>query len=234
MLALAGCAKLDLDEGFTLWKSDPQPQTPERLAAVWTETTLHQPGKPVVRGFGGRILFHGSDEQQAVLVEGNVIVYAYDNDRPNQEDPAPDKKFVFPAENLAKHSSDSSLGPSYSFWLPWDNAGGPQRRISLLTRFEDKSGKIVMSQMAHVTLPGPVAPPQGNSGLTQFPQHLPNRTTPSGTGPESLAHGSAARLASASRCRPLSCRVSSRLRTRQRQRNPVGPAVPRPPSEHGP
>ncbi len=109
LLPLSGCAKLDLGESFTLWKSDPKPQTPDSLAAVWTETTLHQPGKPVVRGFGGRILFHGSDQQQAVPVEGKVIVYAYDNDRPNQEDPAPDKKYVFPASNLASHQSESKL-----------------------------------------------------------------------------------------------------------------------------
>ena len=176
LLTLAGCAKLELGESLALWKSEPKPQTPESLAAVWTETTLHQPGKPVVRGFGGRILFHGGDQQQAVPVEGTVIVYAYDNDRPHQDDPAPDKKYVFPAANLAAHQSESSLGPSYSFWLPWDNAGGPQRRISLLARFEDKSGKIVMSQMAHVTLPGPVAPPQDNSGLAKVPPQLPGAT----------------------------------------------------------
>lgn len=186
LLALAGCAKLDLGESLPLWKSEPKPQTPDSLSAVWAETTLHQPGKPVVRGFGGRILFHGGEEQQAVPVEGNVIVYAYDNDRPNPEDPAPDKKYVFPAENLAQHQSESSLGPSYSFWLPWDNAGGPQRRISLLTRFEDKSGKVVMSQMAHATLPGPAAPPQSNSGLAQFPRQLPNATALPGAAPESF------------------------------------------------
>lgn len=170
LLALTGCAKLDLGEPFTLWKSEPQPQTPDSLAAVWTETTLHQPGKPVVRGFGGRILFHGSDRQQAVPVEGRVVVYAYDNDRPNPADPAPDKKYVFPADNLTAHRSESSLGPSYNFWLPWDQAGGPQRRISLLTRFEDQSGKIVMSQMAHVTLPGPVAQPPSDAGLSKAPR----------------------------------------------------------------
>jgi len=183
LLSLAGCAKLELGESFALWKSDAEPQTPESLAAVWTETTLHQPGKPVVRGFGGRILFHGGDQEQAVPVEGSVMVYAYDNDRPNPEDPAPDKKYVFPAQNMASHQSESSLGPSYSFWLPWDDAGGPQKRISLLTRFEDKSGKIVMSQMAHVTLPGPVAPPQSHSGLAQVSQPLPNPTAIPGASP---------------------------------------------------
>ncbi len=181
-LAFTGCAKLELGEGFTLWESDPKPQTPDSVAAVWTEASLHHPGQPVVRGFGGRVLFHGGDDQQAVPVEGKVIVYAYDNDRPNRDDPAPDKKFVFPAHTLAAHQSDSKLGPSYSFWLPWDNAGGPQRRISLLTRFEDDSGKIVLSQMAHVTLPGPIALPPNQAGLAQFPRDPQSRTALPGSG----------------------------------------------------
>ena len=42
LLPLSGCAKLDLGESFTLWKSDPKPQTPDSLAAVWTETTLQR------------------------------------------------------------------------------------------------------------------------------------------------------------------------------------------------
>jgi hypothetical protein len=106
-------------------------------------------------------MFHGKEagkqEPQAVLVDGDLMVYAFDNARANPDNPAPDKKYVFPAHNLTLHQSESSLGPSYSFWLPWDEAGGPQRQISLLTRFEDKSGKIVMSSMAHVTLPGQIA-----------------------------------------------------------------------------
>lgn len=169
LLAVTGCAKMELGDSFALWDSDPKPQTPDSVAAVWTEASLHHPGQRPVRGFGGRILFHGGDQQEAVPVEGKLTVYAYDNDRPNRDDPAPDKKFVFPADNLAAHESDSKLGPSYSFWLPWDEAGGLQRRISLLTRFEDARGKIVMSQMAHVTLAGATPMPMSNQGLAQTP-----------------------------------------------------------------
>lgn len=176
LLAAPGCAKWNLDESLAILESEPKPQTPDRVLAVWTDTTLNQPGKSAVRGFGGRIMFFASgNEDKAVPVEGSVIVYAFDDQRPDPQQTTPEKKFMFPAKNLAIHQSDSSLGPSYSFWLPWDNAGGPQRRLSLLTRFEDASGKIVLSKAANVTLPGIV------------PADSP-RNAEYGTGGSSLGH----------------------------------------------
>jgi hypothetical protein len=166
LLVLPGCVQWNLGESLAIFESEPKPQSPDSVLAVWTDTTLNQPGKPTIRGFGGRVMFfvQGS-EDKAVPVEGNVSVYAFDDDRLDQQQPAPEKKFLFPAENLAAHQSDSTLGPSYSFWLPWDNAGGRQRRISLLTRFEDKSGKIVLSKTARVMLPGTSAAAPAKAGL---------------------------------------------------------------------
>lgn len=152
----AGCAKLNLGEDLDLFASEPKPQTPDSVVAVWTDTVLHQTGKPPVRGFGGRVVFHGGEAGEPILVDGNLIVYAFDDASPDPNNPVPEKKFVFPAENLPEHQSESSLGPSYNFWLPWDKAGGMQRRISLITRFEDVSGSMLASKIAHVTLPGKV------------------------------------------------------------------------------
>ena len=164
LLAVPGCAQWNLGESLPFYKSEPKPQTPDNVLAVWTDATLNQPGKPTVRGFGGRVMFFvEGNESKAVPVEGSVAVYAFDDDRLDQEQPSPETRVVFPAANLALHQSDSALGPSYSFWLPWDNDGGPQRRISLLTRFEDKSGKIVMSKTARVTLPGTSAAAAANA-----------------------------------------------------------------------
>jgi len=165
LLVLPGCAQWNLGEPLAIFESEPKPQSPDNVLAVWTDTTLNQPGKPTVRGFGGRVMFFvQGQEDKAVPVEGNVSVYAFDDDRLDQQQPAPEKKFLFPAENLTAHQSDSSLGPSYSFWLPWDNAGGPPRRISLLTRFEDKSGRIVLSKTARVMLPGTSAAAPASAG----------------------------------------------------------------------
>jgi hypothetical protein len=150
----AGCAKFDLHESFVLFQDDPEPQTPARMATVWTHTVRHKAGKPSVRGFGGRVTFHGVDKDEPVLVDGQLTVYAFDSADPDDGDAKPEKKFVFPRENMALHQSESSLGPSYSFWLPWDDIGGQQRQISLIGRFEDASGRVVMSRPAYVTLPG--------------------------------------------------------------------------------
>ena len=61
---------------------------------------------------------------------------------------------VFPADHLEKHASSCSLGDSYSFWIPWDQVGGPTRHLSLVTRFEGRNGGVVISNPANKLLPG--------------------------------------------------------------------------------
>ncbi len=133
--------------------SEPKPETPARMVDTWADTVLWQPGKAGVRGFGGRIMFFQEDDEEPIVVDGTLTVYAFDDDDPDPDKP-PAKKYLFPAEKLPSHYSESKVGHSYSFWLPWDDIGGPERRIGLITRFEDKEGKVVMSKVAHKILPG--------------------------------------------------------------------------------
>jgi hypothetical protein len=72
-------------------------------------------------------------------------VYAFDDESEDPENPVPEKKFIFPRAALASHQSESNLGPSYSFWLPWGEVNGPQRRVSLIGRFDDANGKVILS-----------------------------------------------------------------------------------------
>ena len=149
----SGCSELDIRKGMPWFDSDPEPQTPTRMVDVWTDTVLWQPGKPGVRGFGGRVMFHRGEDEEPVAVDGTLTVYAFDDEDPGPDKP-PTKKYIFPAEQLAKHYSPSKVGHSYSFWLPWGDVLGPERQVSLITRFEDREGKVVMSKVAHKTLPG--------------------------------------------------------------------------------
>ena len=50
--------------------------------------------------------------------------------------------------------SKSELGTSYSFWLPWDDAGGPRTEVGLICRFEPKGGAVVTSEQTKQRLPG--------------------------------------------------------------------------------
>lgn len=148
---VAGCAQFTMPEKVKLPGQDDKPQNPLSMTALWTDTVLVEAG---VNGFGGRILFYGNDKEKPIKVEGELTVFAYDDTSELPEENVPARKFVFRAEELEKHYSTSKLGHSYSFWIPWDKVGGPQRQISLIARFKSGKGGVVMSEMTRHLLPG--------------------------------------------------------------------------------
>ena len=136
---------------------------PARLAVLWSPAMLNEAGKAPVRGFGGRIYFYDS-KNKAISVEGQLVVYAYDNNKPGGGDSkVPDRKFCFTPEQFTRHYSPTEMGASYSIWLPWDEIGKPQADISLVPIFTSSSGALVMGQSSRATLPGPNTPPTTSS-----------------------------------------------------------------------
>lgn len=170
LVVLSGCAGLDLGDNFNWPDFDPQAKLPDRVTDLWTDAVLHQPGRPGVRGFGGRVMFYTKGDEKPIRVEGKLAVFAFDATSEDAAETLPEKKFVFMPEQLQNHYSESELGHSYSFWLPWDEVGGPQRRVSLICRFEGSDGGLVMSQGSIHTLPG-IPPGQGNSYQSPIVQH---------------------------------------------------------------
>lgn len=156
------------------WNSDDEPQTPQRIVGSWTDTVLHTVGKQPQRGFGGRLIFYGDDKEKPVLVEGQLVVYAFDETQRDPTDNKPTRRYVFPADQVARRMSKTSLGPSYSFWLPWDDVGGPQTEVSLIARFEPTKGALIMSEQTRHLLPGATTPAliAGKSG-PKLPDGVP-------------------------------------------------------------
>jgi hypothetical protein len=164
--ACFGCASQSKKESkFAAWdvrravglkKDDekPEPQIPSRLVATWTETVLNKAGEKPLRGFGGRIAFFKQASEDPVRVDGQLVVYAFDETSRPSHETHPTRKYIFPAEQVVRHESESKVGPSYSFWLPWDEVGGLQRNISLIARFEPKGGPIVIGEQTKHFLPG--------------------------------------------------------------------------------
>jgi hypothetical protein len=134
--------------------------TPVRIAAVWTHDVVNVPGGKPVQGFGGRIYFYNY-EQKAIQVHGELVVFTFDDTDASQQampNRTPDRKFVFRADQLQTHLSDSELGPSYSFWIPWQEFGGEQRLISLVPVFMPNEGRNVTGHFSKTSLPGKHAP----------------------------------------------------------------------------
>jgi hypothetical protein len=136
------------------WSKNEIKVIPDRILTVWTDTVLHQPNQPGIRGFGGRIYFYDKDDKDPVEVDGSFAVYIFDADDTSPIDQKPLRKYMFTPEQFVAHMSKSSIGPSYSVWLPWGEMGEPQRRLSLIARFEGRHGGTTISDPTIKMLPG--------------------------------------------------------------------------------
>ena len=126
---------------------------PHRMAVIWHDATASQPGATATRGFGGRIYFYNQYDKP-IEVDGELVVYGYDDTGTDDRKSAPDKKFVFEAHELERHIGESELGTSYSVWIPWDKVGGFRKNIGLVAVFKGTRGEIVKGYHSVNVLPG--------------------------------------------------------------------------------
>ncbi|HQU43449.1 MAG: hypothetical protein B7Z73_01570 [Planctomycetia bacterium 21-64-5] len=155
LLAACGCSSFNVKKYLpSLTGKTGEFRTPLKIVAFWTDTVRTSPGQPAMRGFGGRLMFYEHTDGKPVKVAGSLAIYAFDEAHHDSDNPKPDRKFVFPAEQVEKHYSKSELGHSYSFWIPWDPVGGETKQISLICRFSPVQGGAVVSDQVRQLLPG--------------------------------------------------------------------------------
>jgi hypothetical protein len=183
-LAGAGCAKpwktpkmFSLDNTWPFRDKDaPQEGVPVRMVGMWTDTVYTQAGQKPQRGFGGRIMFYEKEEKNPIIIDGQLVIYAFDETKRDPADNKPTRRYVFPPDQMPVHMSKSEMGASYSFWLPWDEVGGPKTEVSLICRFEPTGGGVISSEQTRHILPGTerVATADGKQKL-QVPEGVPSR-----------------------------------------------------------
>ncbi|KAA5545292.1 hypothetical protein FYK55_06450 [Roseiconus nitratireducens] len=166
--------------------SAPEPYPgPVKLAVTWTPDVLVQTGRKPTRGFGGRLFFF-DEKSKAVPVEGTLTVHGFEGDTSSESTQV--RPFKFTPEQFTRHFSQSDFGASYSIWIPWDAAGGPQKRVSLVATFQTTSGKFVQASPTTIILPGAQANDQsqiaGRPVSQQYQGHVDavaqHATRPSG------------------------------------------------------
>lgn len=160
VMSLCGCKTLTPPDWTKGWmESKPEVKEsayarPARLAVMWSPAMLNAEGKKPTRGFGGRIYFYDAGNK-AVPVEGQLVVFAYNDQKPGGDSKSPDRKYAFTPEQFTQHYSPTELGASYSVWIPWDEVGGEQVEVSLVPVFTATSGQLVVGQSSKNLLPGP-------------------------------------------------------------------------------
>jgi len=151
---LPGCESLNLATP-RLTFDDASSEPPAKIIPVWSDTVMSRPGQQGVRGFGGRIVFYGRNTDEPVPVDGSLMVYGWDDTQGNLNQ-TPDRKYVVTAEELAGHLSQSTIGDSYSIWIPWDHAGSRHKRVTIVAKYVGQDGVELTSTPQRVVLPGPV------------------------------------------------------------------------------
>jgi hypothetical protein len=161
VLSLAAAASAaDSGESWAPWPfhHDEPAGRPDRVTVIWNDAVATTAGQLPVRGFGGRLMFYEGKNDTPVRIDGTLIVYAFDETNRDPNNCKPDCKYVFTPEQLPKHYSKSKVGHSYSVWLPWDKAGGMQKELTLIVRFEPKIGAPVIGDQLKEILPGLLPP----------------------------------------------------------------------------
>ncbi len=159
MFVLLGGCTSPTTWDWCLWNKDKPVERPTRIVEFWKDDVINN-----TRGFGGRLMFYDDTRKEkerdsAVMVDGRIVIYAFDDSDYEQGSSAPEKKFIFEPDQLKKAYSKTELvGHSYSFWLPWDTEiDAPQRRLCLITKFETKDGtQVLCSAPSNVILPGTI------------------------------------------------------------------------------
>ena len=160
----AGCQSTTFKSGLNPFQSSVE-ETPEeemeaaptRMAVIWKETAVSPVGGKATRGFGGRVYFY-NNANEPVRANGELTVYAFDDSgMETRASNVPDRKYVFRAEDMDNHFSETELGPSYSIWLPWDKVGGMRKTVALMPVFKPVNGRIVQSGQSIAVLPGKTA-----------------------------------------------------------------------------
>ena len=128
-------------------------QAPVKMAVLWSPAMYTATGKKPTRGFGGRIYFYNA-KNEPVPVQGQLVVYCFDDTKKTNDRKQPDRRVAFTPEQFTSHYSPTQLGASYSVWVPWDAMGNEQAEISLLPIFTAATGQVVMGPQSLGLLPG--------------------------------------------------------------------------------
>ena len=107
-LCLTGCQTVHWSKGNwesnSFWKRKAKEtktefSRPEKITTIWKDAVYEENGIPRTRGFGGRVYFYDS-ENRCVKVDGDLVVYSYDDTLTNGGHTNPDRKYVFKKEEL--------------------------------------------------------------------------------------------------------------------------------------
>lgn len=132
-------------------------KSPVKMVDVWSSYAQTTPDGKALRGIAGRIHFYNdSKKKKSVKVDGDVTVFVFDAEQTDPAHSKPLRVYQFRSETLDKHYVfKKPLGHGYDFFLPFDELGGEEKRLCVMTRFDDGlEDNLVLTQPVNTILEG--------------------------------------------------------------------------------
>lgn len=150
-LALSGCQTL----GLGLLGDDATPAHNVReIVCLWEPAEgIGLDGLPT-RGFAGQLLFFEPGNDTPVLVDGDVMIYVFDDQGAPEEQSRPLHQFEFPGPIWQTFARDTNLGPAYQIFIPYTRKGGHYADCAIRVRLTGPEQLPVWSKLTNVPLPG--------------------------------------------------------------------------------
>jgi hypothetical protein len=156
MLHMAGCA---LPGPLRFSKNDfPKtgPKNPVvRILGLWQASEGMWEGK-TTRGFSGQVMFFGQNDDAPAQVDGDVMVYVFDDLGEPEEQAKPIHQFNYPSATWKAMLNGGPLGATYYVFIPYTRPGIHEANCTLRVRYIPASGHPipVYSEMVNISLAG--------------------------------------------------------------------------------
>jgi len=153
----SGCATPGM-LSLARWKH-PIPKATRKNPAVKV-LCLWQPGEGrglddmPTRGFTGQIYFFTRNGASPVVVNGDVRVFVFDDQRTDEEQSKPFHQFSFKGKAWQNFLTNSQIGPGYSLFIPYTREGHHHARCAMQVRLIADEGPTIYSEMVNITLTG--------------------------------------------------------------------------------
>jgi hypothetical protein len=150
-LTLSGCATLHLPWIDKVPEASPKNPVVQ-ITCLWEPSAGHDPNGVSCRGFAGQILFLGNKGGMPVKIDGDVMVYVFDDQGTPDEQAVPVHQFHFDAGAWNRHLRVGSLGPTYHVFIPYTRSGRHEAICSLRLKLTNPDGSTLYSDHSEIPL----------------------------------------------------------------------------------
>ena len=134
-----------------------------QVLCLWQQAEGRDPEGYPCKGFSGQILFLSNKAATPVQCEGDVRIYLFDDQGDTEAQAKPLRQFDFDAGSWDVHLTKTSLGPTYSVFVPYVRRGVKDANCALRIRLKPKNGPVVFSDLSNMPLNGNKKPVMGES-----------------------------------------------------------------------